>query len=261
MEGKEAPWILLAAVVSVVSLQFICLTVEAAEDCQIHNDDFCRCSAGSLTLDLREIGLSFPVSANDAGNDYSYTYTPCTPQVCGNSGGAASVLCQLNLDNNASYAIGRYTPFNWTITMQSPLQFILMYGGGDEANGKPRSGVVEFLSEGGTTKFTYANEGENLDYYFNVVGSGVAPVKRKGKAQAEDISGPIGISIIVLALLGFVIYFILGGLFLYYKRGARGKEVIPNYAFWKDLPFLLKDGLLFTISPCYKRQSNKYSGL
>ena len=27
---------------------------------------------------------------------------------------------------------------------------------------------------------------------------------------------------------------------MYRIKGARGMEVIPNYAFWKDLPFLIK---------------------
>ena len=66
---------------------------------------------------------------------------------------------------------------------------------------------------------------------------------------------------------------------MYTQKGARGTEVIPNYTFWKDFPFLIKvntyimlyvlwihnyfslqDGFLFVISPCYKR-SDKYQGL
>ena len=35
---------------------------------------------------------------------------------------------------------------------------------------------------------------------------------------------------------------------MYVKRGARGMEVIPNLAFWKDLPFLVK----VTCSSIYK---------
>ena len=68
---------------------------------------------------------------------------------------------------------------------------------------------------------------------------------------------------------------------MYTQKGARGTEVIPNIAFWKEFPFLIKvtsymptnvcfftaayttvvlqDGMLFTISPCYKR--DKYQGL
>lgn len=27
---------------------------------------------------------------------------------------------------------------------------------------------------------------------------------------------------------------------MYFAKGARGVEVIPNYVFWKDLPYLIK---------------------
>ena len=30
---------------------------------------------------------------------------------------------------------------------------------------------------------------------------------------------------------------------MYFMRGARGVEVIPNYTFWKDLPALIKVSL------------------
>ena len=41
-------------------------------------------------------------------------------------------------------------------------------------------------------------------------------------------------------LIALVTYFVVGGIYMYKKKGARGLEVIPNYAFWKDLPFLIK---------------------
>jgi hypothetical protein len=40
-------------------------------------------------------------------------------------------------------------------------------------------------------------------------------------------------------------------------RGAEGKELIPNYEFWKDLPLLIKDGVLFLVHGC-KSDSNNY---
>ena len=42
------------------------------------------------------------------------------------------------------------------------------------------------------------------------------------------------------ALGGFIAYFVIGGIFMYTKKGARGTEVIPNYTFWKEFPFLIK---------------------
>ncbi len=42
------------------------------------------------------------------------------------------------------------------------------------------------------------------------------------------------------ALGAVIAYFVVGGIYMYRIKGARGMEVIPNYAFWKDLPFLIK---------------------
>ena len=64
-------------------------------------------------------------------------------------------------------------------------------------------------------------------------------------------------------------YLVIGGIFMYTQRGARGAEIIPNYSFWKDLPFLVKvnytlfqsiffqDGFFFTIRSLLYMNSTK----
>ncbi|KAF7265862.1 uncharacterized protein LOC143198053 [Rhynchophorus ferrugineus] len=47
-----------------------------------------------------------------------------------------------------------------------------------------------------------------------------------------------------------VVYFLGGGLILYFARGARGVEVIPNYDFWASIPGLVKDGTIYILSGC-----------
>ena len=42
------------------------------------------------------------------------------------------------------------------------------------------------------------------------------------------------------ALTAFAVYFIAGTLFMYFVRGARGIEIIPNVNFWKSLLSLIK---------------------
>ena len=42
------------------------------------------------------------------------------------------------------------------------------------------------------------------------------------------------------AIVGLVTYFVVGGVYMYRVKGARGVEVVPNVVFWKDLPFLIK---------------------
>ena len=47
-------------------------------------------------------------------------------------------------------------------------------------------------------------------------------------------------------------------LFVYFAAGAgynaysgkEGLEIIPNVEFWKDLPFLVKDGVMFLVGLC-----------
>ena len=42
------------------------------------------------------------------------------------------------------------------------------------------------------------------------------------------------------ALVAVVTYFVVGGVFMYVSRGARGVEVIPQAHFWLAIPGLVK---------------------
>ena len=42
------------------------------------------------------------------------------------------------------------------------------------------------------------------------------------------------------AIGAVVAYCIIGGVYMYRVKGARGSEVIPNVTFWKELPLLIK---------------------
>lgn len=37
-----------------------------------------------------------------------------------------------------------------------------------------------------------------------------------------------------------IVYVVCGVLFMKYKKGASGRELIPNYTFWSTLPVLIK---------------------
>ena len=49
-------------------------------------------------------------------------------------------LCQIQLDNNNAFSLGRHDIFKWTVTNADPnnLAFELEYGGGDTAGNKTR---------------------------------------------------------------------------------------------------------------------------
>ena len=41
-------------------------------------------------------------------------------------------------------------------------------------------------------------------------------------------------------LAAVITYFIVGVIVMKFYKGATGKELVPNYEFWSDLPFLIK---------------------
>ncbi|XP_044253382.1 uncharacterized protein LOC123004269 [Tribolium madens] len=75
-----------------------------------------------------------------------------------------------------------------------------------------------------------------------------------GSPHACVITEKTGLStgsvLLLICFISFGIYFIGGMLILYFMRGARGLETIPNIDFWRSLPGLVKDGVIFLFSGC-----------
>lgn len=69
---------------------------------------------------------------------------------------------------------------------------------------------------------------------------------RGGGGGAYAGTYPLGAGGIILIILFafFIIYIIVGMLVMKFKFQATGIEIIPNVHFWKELPFLFKDGIL-----------------
>ncbi|KAJ4459731.1 hypothetical protein PAPYR_4120 [Paratrimastix pyriformis] len=55
---------------------------------------------------------------------------------------------------------------------------------------------------------------------------------------------------IIIMLVCFVLYIVGGMAFMKFKKGATGKEIIPNSAFWFGLPGLCWDGMKFLFHLC-----------
>ncbi|XP_031551236.1 uncharacterized protein LOC116288573 [Actinia tenebrosa] len=55
-------------------------------------------------------------------------------------------------------------------------------------------------------------------------------------------------SVLLIIFFSVLVIYLLGGmLFLKVTRGARGKELLPNYPFWSDLFMLMQEGCVFTV--------------
>lgn len=82
-----------------------------------------------------------------------------------------------------------------------------------------------------------------------------------GAGSGVDPGVP-GIIILILLLVAVVAYIVIGVLVMRFYKGATGIEMIPNLSFWKDFPFLLKDGFVFTFTawPCCPHSQSKGFG-
>ncbi|XP_031551263.1 uncharacterized protein LOC116288596 [Actinia tenebrosa] len=67
----------------------------------------------------------------------------------------------------------------------------------------------------------------------------------------------IGSIILITFVSVVVVYFVAGIVFNKFKRGASGKDICPNYGFWSDLPFLVKDGIVFSVQTCRSKVSGR----
>jgi len=80
-------------------------------------------------------------------------------------------------------------------------------------------------------------------------------VCKDGMTAGEGGSLSGGSILLILCFVLLAVYLLIGTLFMKYKKGAIGTEIVPNKDFWTDIPHLVKDGLTFVLSPCTKRSS------
>lgn len=78
---------------------------------------------------------------------------------------------------------------------------------------------------------------------------GVKPDPNNPTNDSDLPLGQYGIGglIMTLALVALILYFIIGFAILKFKMQKTGTEVIPQFTFWKDLPFLFIDGIMLPV--------------
>jgi hypothetical protein len=107
---------------------------------------------------------------------------------------------------------------------------------GNAANGEKTASIIITCAPGSikmNNEVLVSNTGPN-SYHYLFTGSG------------ECSSGfDAGWVFVIIVLVGLVLYFAGGFAFNFFVRKLRGAEAVPNLSFWKDLPYLVKDGFMF----------------
>lgn len=63
----------------------------------------------------------------------------------------------------------------------------------------------------------------------------------------------IGSILCIFFFVSVILYLAIGMGIKYKRYDARGMDMIPNVDFWRDVPFLVKDGFRFVYGKCTKR--------
>eukprot|EP00756_Hemistasia_phaeocysticola_P032058 Hpha_TRINITY_DN16389_c1_g5::TRINITY_DN16389_c1_g5_i1::g.60055::m.60055 len=57
-----------------------------------------------------------------------------------------------------------------------------------------------------------------------------------------------GCAFLIIFFVGGFVYLAAGAAFGYIKQEKRGVEMVPHLDFWKDFPYLVKDGVMFAVN-------------
>eukprot|EP01012_Entosiphon_sulcatum_P003145 TRINITY_DN10899_c0_g1_i1.p2 TRINITY_DN10899_c0_g1~~TRINITY_DN10899_c0_g1_i1.p2 ORF type:complete len:236 (-),score=49.11 TRINITY_DN10899_c0_g1_i1:49-756(-) len=211
------------------------------------------CKLGSQTWGGVE-GITFQaqqVLDGRAADTYNWGFDPCGPStLCPNAG----LLQQKGVTDNLCHA--RWDKVTAS-TDTAASTVITLSGSGGDAPWTTQATVTITCDAATGSKIADANSGK-----VNVVT--VAPNQfnfqfafKSGCACGKGCSsgGAGGWIFVGLLLGGFFLYFVIGTIFNIKKRELKGVQAIPHVEFWKDLPFLTKDGCLFVFGRLCRNSS------
>ncbi|XP_071812370.1 uncharacterized protein [Apostichopus japonicus] len=212
-------------------------------------------------IDLHEIAkkdyFAFDyMKPDELGSVFMYAYNPCYPVNDDECKGVAG--CQKNADNTGRVSIGDANSakfsgsdssiaIEYTSTVSGTLRSLTVYLVCDKTATDPTLTVKEL-----STKKTY----EYILTSICCCPNGCITVETDGLSFGSIIC-------ITFACI-FVTYLVAGVLFMKYVRKAEGREVIPNYSLWAEVPGLVKDGGKYTYSKILhllKRDSQGYKDI
>eukprot|EP01133_Synstelium_polycarpum_P011627 gene11627-13575_t len=129
-------------------------------------------------------------------------------------------------------------------------------------NGLVRSMMIHMTCGTTDMSFSTVTEPVSCQYEVDVVTCHACKGGCDGKGPSGDGAKKGGMGggwiFIIILVVCSVVYVAGGAIFNFKVKGLRGAETIPNAAFWKDLPGLMKDGVFFIKSKISGTPSGSY---
>ncbi|XP_065908203.1 uncharacterized protein [Dysidea avara] len=213
----------------------------------------CRCvNSDGKIIDLRSVGSKTkPRFDKITGGDYQYSYNPCYSFTEGDGACYKAAACQYLPDSNSYYSLG--TQENAKFEYEGSNLKITYTGGTDD-----RTTVVKLKCDktATTPELKYDEESPQKTYVLTMTSKCNCPGLCSGSSGSNHKSssepGIVGIVLLSVLVIVVIVYFVVGMIIMRVKYDKTGSDIIPNKTFWMSLPFLVKDGVLFTFTPCLK---------
>ena len=212
----------------------------------------CSCNvkgSGSMSLSGQTFndGDSF-VEIYSTSDSNTYRFYPCgVDKAWGGDCDVGSTACQYSSQEALYHSLGAISQFTIIeVVTDATKPFITFFYQGGTAG---RSSTITIFCDetAKADNLVFIDEYPQLDYNLELTTAKIclgAP-----SPQGGEVSIPALFILVILVLfLATVTYLVVGTLLMVFWKGARGLEVIPNLAFWKDFPFLFKDGVLFSFA-------------
>jgi len=191
----------------------------------------------------------------------TYSFNPCDTFNVPKPPGAytyecTNVLACQNHDKSSLYDIGSSTMPPTFTSIDNGVK--ITYQTGHSSSWPVRKSMVSCICDDsytGLPGFSFKNEDPTAQYNFDMRHACCCKNRCKDGMAGGSSSLSGGSILLIIMFVLLIVYLVLGGLFMKYKKGAIGSEVIPNKAFWGAIPGLVRDGIWFVLTPCTKRSS------
>ncbi|XP_033111095.1 uncharacterized protein LOC117112144 [Anneissia japonica] len=229
--------------------------------CQNTDNLACKCETLAGLIDISSLGKKDGIQyksmeATVYPSSYKFSYNPCYPFNDLKCTSAAS--CQEG--DTDSFNLGTQASAKWSMCDEDPNKNCISYTAKQD-NVDRTTIVVLTCNPSGETTFSVDGEfpGSNPPQYIYRLTSKCACPNGCGGGGGSGSGGLSTGSILCITFSVLVVVYLAGGIaFNFTRRGASGKEAIPNVELWMDFPALVKDGTVFFIN-LFRRGGGGYS--
>ncbi|KAL9966511.1 hypothetical protein ACROYT_G024596 [Oculina patagonica] len=228
-----------------IAICFLSKFVISVKECK--KIDQCRCSTDEGEISLKKLAGTggkprFPRIPDSKAKAFTFSWNPCDsyslPSGCAD---VAACFEQTVLKEVKYWSVAKQDAADCVLTENG--QCVLIYTG----TALTRESVFSVALQCNKTVEGHIDPVVSdilKDTYKTVLHSKYAcPSSSSGSSTGLSTG-----SILVIIFSCLVIAYIVCGILVNkYARELEGKEVFPNYSFWADVPYLIKDGCVFTL--------------